>query len=188
MVAPTRCRSCAPGARGNYRLILRISRSSPLQIEQRERVPFPSNKSPRPLRVRLAGRGLFPRRRVKRAGLGLFRGASGDGVRFLFVARSRGPFLRRQSSGAAHCRRVCSTALPSASQRVDQLVQFLSHRFHVWIGKGGIQRAHGVGLVARLVQRVEQVVVRHLAGRALGTLRALRAIVALRTLRATGIA
>ena len=72
----------------------------------------------------------------------------------------------------------------SASQRIDQLVQFLPHHFHVRIDKDRIQRVHDVGLVARLVQRVEhrvvEVVVRHLASWALGTLWTLRTIVALR--------
>ena len=70
----------------------------------------------------------------------------------------------------------------SASQRIDQLVQFLPHRFHVRIYKDRIQRVHDVGLVARLDQRVEhrvvEVVVRHLASWALGTLWTLRTIVA----------
>src|SRR6266853_5217064 len=75
-------------------------------------------------------------------------------------------------------------ARPSPPRGEDELVELLPQRFHIGIGKWGIQRAHRIAVVARAADGGRKLRVGHFTRRPLRALHPLRAGVALRTARA----
>ena len=60
----------------------------------------------------------------------------------------------------------------------DHLIELLANRFHVRIGKGAVQRAHAVRVRARAADSAVELSLADFAGRALGAVASIAAIVA----------